>query len=160
MAKDIAFAGETTLRNHEIVHIAHEWISADDYVNFLRRSALGEQYPREDFESRIATLVENVQISLIARDQGGCIVGVLFGLTDFAYWLFLACLGVDRRYERSGLGSALVAIAHDLSGGVERITLLAYSDDNAFGFYEKIGLSACQSMMEKSDVEWTDYVVE
>lgn len=42
--------------------------------------------------------MKNVSISLVARDKdcGNKIVGVLFGLTDFAYCLYVTDFGVDR----------------------------------------------------------------
>ena len=64
-----------------------ERLSADEYVDFLKRTDLGSQYPKERFAERIAKLVQNVSISLVARNEENRIVGVLFGLTDFCYWL-------------------------------------------------------------------------
>ncbi len=61
-----------------------ERISADEYIEFLKRTDLGAQYPRERFRERIEKLVGNVSISLVARDENGTVIGVLFGLTDFA----------------------------------------------------------------------------
>lgn len=63
-----------------------ERLSADTYIDFLKKTDLGSQYPKERFRERIEKLVQNVSISLVARD-GEIIVGVLFGLTDFSYWL-------------------------------------------------------------------------
>lgn len=67
-------------------------------LNFLKRTDLGSQYPKERFEERVAKLVDHVSISLIARNKDNQIVGVLFGLTDYAYWLYITDLGVDRDY--------------------------------------------------------------
>ncbi|WP_157047646.1 GNAT family N-acetyltransferase [Cellulosilyticum ruminicola] len=36
------------------------------------------------------------------------IVGVIFALTNFAYWLFVTDLGVDRDYEKQGIGTKLM----------------------------------------------------
>ena len=55
-----------------------------EYIDFLKRTDLGSQYPAERFEARIAKLVQNVSISLTARNEEGLLVGALFGLTDFA----------------------------------------------------------------------------
>ena len=68
------------------------------YYSWTGTTDLGSQYPKENFESRIEKLVKNVSISLVARDKdcGNKIVGVLFGLTNFAYWLYVTDLGVDR----------------------------------------------------------------
>ena len=62
-------------------------------------------------------IVRNVSISLVAKNEEGTIVGVLFGLTDFAYWLYVTDLGVDRMYEGQGIGRKLMKMAHELSGG-------------------------------------------
>lgn len=70
------------------VKIREERISAEEYIDFLKRTDLGSQYPKERFEERIAKLVNNVSISLVARNEKNIVVGVLFGLTDFVYWLY------------------------------------------------------------------------
>ena len=68
--------------NNNII-IREERLTASEYIDFLKRTDLGSQYPKERFEKRIAKLVKNVSISLIARNEEGLIVGTLFGLTDF-----------------------------------------------------------------------------
>ena len=60
-----------------------ERLSAEEYIDFLKRTDLGSQYPKERFQERIEKLVQNASISLTARSEEGKIVGVLFGLTDF-----------------------------------------------------------------------------
>ena len=84
--------------------IARERLTAEEYIGFLKRTDLGSQYPRERFRERIARLLENASVSLAARNEEGLLIGVLLGLTDFAYWLYVTDLGVDRRYERQGIG--------------------------------------------------------
>ena len=76
------------------VIIQEERLSAHEYIDFLKRTDLGAQYPKERFEERIEKLVGSVSISLVARNENGIIVGVLFGLTDFAYWLYITVLYV------------------------------------------------------------------
>jgi hypothetical protein len=89
---------KTITLNGEPFHFKQETISAEEYIDFLKKSDLGQQYPKEDFVNRINTLVKNVQISLVVRNAENKIIGVCFGLTDFAYWLLLTDLGVDRAY--------------------------------------------------------------
>ena len=98
------------------IQIKEERLSPEEYIDFLRRTDLGSQYPRERFHQRIARLVENAALSLAARNGEGRLVGVLFGLTDYAYWLFVTDLGVDRDYVRRGIGSRLMKAAHALAG--------------------------------------------
>lgn len=59
-------------------------------------------------------LVKNVSISLVARNDEGLIEGVLLGLTDFCYWLYITDLGVDRNYERQGIATKLMKHAGEV----------------------------------------------
>ena len=90
------------------IRIKEERVSAREYIEFLKRTDLGAQYPKERFEQRIARLVDHVSISLTARNRENQIVGVLFGLTDYAYWLYVTDLGVARDYSHQGIGTALM----------------------------------------------------
>lgn len=136
-----------------------EKLTAKDYIEFLARTDLGSQYPQERFEERIEKLVKNVSISLTARD-GEKIVGVLFGLTDFAYWLYVTDLGVDRAYEKQGIGSELMKRAHQLAGGEKDIAIYLIANENAIPFYEKLGMNKSDEVMQYNKVEWTDFTVE
>lgn len=136
-----------------------ERLSADSYIDFLKRTDLGSQYPKERFLERIERLVKNVSISLVAKD-GEKIVGVLFGLTDFAYWLYVTDLGVDRAYEKQGIGRTLMKMAHEIAGGEKDIAVYLIANDKAVPFYEKIGMEKSKDVMQFSKVEWTDFVVE
>lgn len=62
--------------------IQEERLDAKEYINFLKTTNLGSQYPKERFEERIERLVKTVSISLVARNEKKEIVGVLFALTD------------------------------------------------------------------------------
>lgn len=160
MKPDIEYKRNFLLKNGEEITLRMEPVTAEEYIDFLKRSDLGRQYPMEDFRDRIAVLVENVQISLIARNARSQIVGACFGLTDFAYWLMITDLGVDRAYEKMGLGKEMMRISHEITGGERKIIMFAYANDLAIPFYEKIGMRKSRDMMEKYDIEWTDFVVE
>ncbi|WP_407396632.1 GNAT family N-acetyltransferase [Treponema sp.] len=136
-----------------------ERLSVDSYIDFLKHTDLGSQYPKERFRERIERLVKNVSISLVAKD-GKKIVGVLFGLTDFAYWLYVTDLGVDRAYEKQGIGRTLMKMAHEIAGGEKDIAVYLIANDKAVSFYEKIGMEKSKDVMQFSKVEWTDFVVE
>ena len=72
--------------------IIEERLTANEYIEFLKHTDLGSQYPKERFEERINTLVNKVSISLVARNVCNEIIGVCFGITDFSYWLFITDL--------------------------------------------------------------------
>ena len=142
------------------ITIKEERISAEEYIDFLKRTDLGSQYPKERFAGRIATLVKTVSISLIARNEQGTCVGVLFGLTDFAYWLYVTDLGVDREYEKQGIGKRLMKTAHEIAGGEKDIAVYLIANENAVPFYEKIGMKKSDDVMQYNHIEWTEFVVE
>ena len=142
------------------IKILEERISAEEYIDFLKRTDLGSQYPKERFETRIAKLVNTVSISLVARNESGAVVGVLFGLTDFAYWLYVTDLGVDRAYTGQGIGRQLMKTAHEIAGGEKDIAVYLIANENAIGFYEKLGMKKSVDVMQYNKIEWTEFVVE
>lgn len=142
------------------IQIEEERLSPKEYIDFLKRTNLGSQYPKERFEARIEKLVQNVSISLVARNSEGTIVGVLFGLTDFAYWLYVTDLGVDRDYEGQGIGRALMKTAHEKAGGEKDIAVYLIVNEDAIPFYEKIGMSKSDEVMEYCKIEWTSFEVK
>ena len=136
-----------------------ERLSADTYIDFLKKTDLGSQYPKERFRERIEKLVQNVSISLVARD-GEIIVGVLFGLTDFSYWLYVTDLGVVREYEGQGIGRSLMKKAHELAGGEKDIAVYLIANENAIPFYKKLGMKLSDDVMQYNKIEWTEFTVE
>ena len=140
--------------------IISERLTAEEYIGFLKRTDLGSQYPLERFEERIARLVNTVSISLTARNDDGLLIGVLFGLTDFAYWLYVTDLGVDRRYERQGIGRKLMQTAHEMAGGEKDIAVYLVANENAVPFYEKLGMKKADDVMKYNHIEWTEFTVK
>lgn len=143
-----------------MITINEERLTKDEYIDFLKRTDLGSQYPKERFEERIEKLVKNVSISLVARNEDNLIVGVLFGLTDFAYWLYITDLGVDRNYLKQGIGKNLIEKAHLLAGGKKDIAIYLIANENAIPFYQKCGMNLADDVMCKSEVDWTSFTVK
>ena len=141
-----------------MLSINSERLSADAYIEFLGRTDLGSQYPAECFDERIARLVKNVPISLTAREDGA-LVGVLLGITDFAYWLFITDLGVDRDFVGRGIGRRLMAAALETAGGKDNIIVYTCANENTVGFYEKLGMRPASDVMVYDHVQWTDFTV-
>ncbi len=140
--------------------INSERLSAEEYIDFLKRTDLGAQYPRERFEERIERLLKNASISLAARDGEKRLVGVLLGVTDFAYWLFVTDLGVDRTCERQGIGSCLMKAALALAGGEKDIIVYLAANEKAIPFYEKLGMEKADEVMVYNHVDWTAFTVQ
>lgn len=143
----------------ENIEIKEERISSEEYIDFLKRTDLGSQYPKERFAERISKLVETVSISLVARNKSLSVVGVLFGLTDYAYWLYVTDLGVDRDYERQGIARELMKQAHRIAGGEKDIAVYLVANENAIPFYEKLGMKKADDVMQYNHIEWTEFTV-
>lgn len=144
---------------YAVITYRKERILKEEYVSFLKRTDLGSQYPKERFDERIERLLKNAQISITARNEKGLLVGAILGITDFAYWLFVTDLGVDRAYTKKGIGKALMQMAHNLAGGADDIILYTCANENAVGFYEKFGMSMAEDVMALNRVEWTPFTV-
>ena len=142
------------------MRINSERLSAQAYIEFLKRTDLGSQYPRERFEQRIERLLKNASISLAARDEAGRLIGALLGLTDFAYWLYVTDLGVDRACQRQGIGRALMKAALEAAGGEKDIAVYLIANENAVPFYEKLGMERAGDVMQYNHVDWTEFVVK
>ncbi len=143
-----------------MVTIHEERVSAAEYIDFLKRTDLGSQYPKERFEERIAKLVRNVSISLVARNEENRMVGALFGLTDYCYWLYITDLGVDRDYERQGIATRLMKQAHQTAGGEKDIAVYLIANEDAVPFYEKLGMKKADDVMQYNHIEWTEWTVK
>ena len=142
------------------IKITSERVSQGEYIDFLKRTDLGSQYPKERFDERIEKLVNNVSISIVARNEDNLIVGVLFGLTEFAYWLYVTDLGVDRNYERQGIGRRLMKAALEAAGGEKDIAVYLITNENAVPFYEKLGMKRADEVMKYNHIEWTEFTVQ
>lgn len=135
--------------------ICRERLTPEEYTRFLKRTDLGAQYPRERFDERIEKLLQNASISLAARDEAGTLVGALLGLTDFAYWLYVTDLGVDRDYARRGIGRALMRAALEQAGGEQDIAVYLIANENAVPFYERLGMTKADDVMQYNHAQFT-----
>ena len=143
-----------------MIEILSERLAPEEYIDFLKRTDLGSQYPKERFETRILRLLQNASISLAARNGEGRLVGALLGLTDFAYWLYVTDLGVDRVYLRKGIGRRLMQAALELAGGERDIAVYLVANEGAVPFYEKLGMRRADDVMKYNHIEWTEFTVE
>jgi len=136
-----------------------ERLEFDEYIDFLRRTDLGSQYPKQNFEERIRILLRHADICITARENRTR-VGIAFAITDWAYFMFLTDLGVDRDYVGKGIGKRLLELAHLKAGGPDDITLTTISNGNAIGFYEKCGMGTEENLRVKYCRHWESFVVE
>ena len=143
-----------------MTEVLDERIGKEEYIDFLKRTDLGSQYPKERFEERIERLLKNASVSLTVRNEKGQLIGVLLGLTDFAYWLYITDLGVDRMYERKGIGRKLIKTALERAGGEKDIAVYLIANEKAVPFYEKCGMKKAEDVMQYNHIDWTPFTVE
>ena len=142
-----------------ITYSSTERLRPVEYIDFLRRTDLGSEYPRRDFDHRIATLLRNANVSVTARTEARTLVGVCLGLTDFAYFLYLTDLGIDREFVRQGIGAALVQKAHDAAGGEADITMITWANAKVAPFYESCGMTRVEWAVGKHATDWEFFTV-
>lgn len=69
-------------------------------------------------------------------------------------------LGVVRECAGKGIGTALVRKLHELAGGEENIIMYTCFNENAYGFYEKMGMHKPDDVVVLNKIAWTDFTVE
>ncbi len=143
-----------------ITYHKNEELEFEEYCDFLKRTDLGSQYPKEKFKERVTKTLKNRSISISARNEEKILVGICFGLTDFSYFLLITDLGIDRDYERKGIGKELMKRIQGEAGGEDDISMVTVSHNDAIGFYEKLDFKSERDILWKPCKVWTKHVVE
>ena len=112
-------------------------ITTEQFIDVLNRSTLGARRPVDDREC-MEGMVRNSNLCVTAWD-GATLVGVARSMTDFHYACYLSDLAVDERYQRSGIGKALIAHTQKQLRPRCRIRLIAAP--GAAEYYPKIGFT-------------------
>ena len=74
--------------------------------------------------------------------------------------MFITDLGVDRAYTKQGIGKELIKRAHELAGGEKDIAIYTVANQNAIGFYQKLGMEFADDVMQYNHIEWTEFEVK
>jgi GNAT superfamily N-acetyltransferase len=111
-------------------------LSADDFIDVLIRSTLGERRPVDDRE-RIELMLKNADLIVTARANGR-LVGVSRAITDFAFCTYLSDLAVDETCQKQGIGRELIERTHQAAGLRTRLILIAAP--KARSYYPHIGM--------------------
>jgi GNAT superfamily N-acetyltransferase len=124
-----------------IVYAVEERLTADEFVDVLRRSGLAERRPVGE-PDRIAKMLAHANLFVTARDAGR-LIGVARSLTDFAFCCYLSDLAVDRAYQKQGIGRALIDKTRDAVGPDSMVLLL--SAPAAMSYYPRIGMPKAEN---------------
>jgi predicted N-acetyltransferase YhbS len=123
-----------------IVYAVEKGLTAEEFVDVLRRSGLAERRPVDE-PDRIAKMVEHGNLMVTARD-GRKLVGVARSLTDFTYCTYLSDLAVDRDYQKQGIGKALIDKTREAVGDS---MVLLLSAPKAMSYYPHIGMPKAEN---------------
>jgi len=120
----------------EILYRSDIKISADEFIDILKRSTLDERRPVNQPE-RIQKMLDHANVLITAwhHDQ---LVGVSRALTDYSFCCYLSDLAVDVNYQKQGIGKKLIEETHQAAGIVTALILLAAPA--AVEYYPKIGM--------------------
>ena len=121
----------------EIQYSTTRTISAEQFVDVLRRSTLGERRPIDDAEV-IGQMLAHANL-LCTAWAGPLLVGVARSLTDFGYCCYLSDLAVDAAWQHRGIGRQLCAQTQARLGPKCKLILLAAP--KAREYYPKIGFT-------------------
>ena len=110
-------------------------ISADEFIDLLRRSTLAERRP-VDNRNCIEAMLRHGNLLCTAWDENK-LVGVARSVTDFEYCCYLSDLAVDKACQGQGIGKRLIEETKKAAGG-EITTTLLLSAPGALTFYQGI----------------------
>ncbi len=128
--------------------------TVDEYLTFIAQTGLCNQYPRERFCQRIAKLLQNYDVGVIAKNESNEIVGICLGVTDFAYYLLVTDVAVHRDLTHQGIGREMMRRIHELAGGEDDIFVFLDTHPDSKDFYVKCGYEPL-TMMCKEATTWT-----
>jgi GNAT superfamily N-acetyltransferase len=111
-------------------------ISAEQFIDLLKRSTLDERRPVDD-PPRIQMMLDHANVLLTAW-SGSALVGVSRAITDFSFCCYLSDLAVDQKFQHKGIGKELVKRTHEAAGMKTMLILLAAPA--ATEYYPKIGM--------------------
>ena len=136
-----------------------ERLSLAEYVEFVSRTDLAGEYPRKDFHARVRRVLDGADVCVTARRDGE-LVGVTIALTDFAYFLFLTDMAVDRRLVRRGIGREMLERAVTKGGGYADLCTVTWASKAAMPFYEASGWSPRERVVARAASAWDYFAID
>ena len=119
-----------------IVYAIEPGLSADEFIDLLRRSTLAERRPVDE-PGVVAGMLAHAGVIVAAR-CGGLLVGVSRAITDFSYCTYLSDLAVDESFQKQGIGRELMHRTHEAAG--RHTTLILLAAPKARSYYPHVGL--------------------
>ncbi|WP_077800647.1 GNAT family N-acetyltransferase [Streptomyces sp. JHA26] len=123
--------------NWTIERVEGAALDLDEVLKVYRSSGLGERRPADDRE-RMAAMVRNANLVLVARDTDGALIGIARSVSDFSYVTYLSDIAVSGAYQRSGIGRALIDATRKEAPAAKIVLLSAPA---ATEYYPHIGFT-------------------
>ena len=111
-------------------------LDIEEVLEVYRSSGLGERRPIADTH-RFNAMVRNANLILVCRIEGE-MVGIVRSISDFSYATYLSDIAVSRKYQRSGIGRALIDATRKEAPQAKIVLLSAPA---AADYYPHIGFS-------------------
>jgi ribosomal protein S18 acetylase RimI-like enzyme len=108
-------------------------LTVNDVIRVFLNSGIRRPIDQPD---RIQEMIEHANLIVSAWD-GQKLIGIGRALTDFSFCCYLSDLAVDRDYQRTGIGRALVNAVLEQIG--DRCSLILLSAPEAMEYYPKLG---------------------
>src|SRR5262245_32433231 len=116
-------------------------LSAEEFIDILKRSTLAERRPVADSKT-IREMLKNADLIVTARFDG-FLVGISRAITDYAFCTYLSDLAVDEKHQREGIGRELIRRTHEAAG--LHTTLILLAAPKAETYYPHIGMAKHES---------------
>ncbi len=116
-------------------------LSAEEFIDVLRRSTLAERRPIDD-PVAIRGMLEHADIIATARVDGQ-LVGISRAITDYHFCTYLSDLAVDAAFQGQGIGRELIRRTHEKAGLNTALILIAAP--KAQTYYLHIGMAKHES---------------
>jgi len=120
----------------EIIYRSNIRITADEFIDVLKRSTLAERRPVNS-KPHIQRMLDHANV-LVTAWSDDKLVGVSRALTDFSFCCYLSDLAVDEAFQKQGIGKRLIDETHKVAGHDTSLILLAAPA--AEQYYPKIGM--------------------
>lgn len=119
----------------DIVYRTNQAISADQFIDLLKNTSLGERRPIDDFEC-MTGMVENTNLIVTAWHHD-VLVGVARSVCDFHFACYLSDLAVHNDFQKKGIGKELIRLTQVQLKPTCKLILLAAPA--ASEYYEPLG---------------------
>jgi predicted N-acetyltransferase YhbS len=120
----------------DVIYRSNVRISADEFIDLLKRSTLAARRPVDD-KAKIQKMLDHGNV-LVTAWKDNKLVGVSRALSDFSFCCYLSDLAVDQAYQKQGIGKTLIDETHKAAGLQTMLILLAAPA--ASQYYPRIGM--------------------